>query len=284
MDSEIIRIMDTSIANRFYTKHIYQKLIKNEADWNHFSEKEVLLNSKEMERLLQEIQIADHFLVPSQFVKDSLLYSGVDPKKIHIVPYGVDVSLFAFSNRRKNITEGKLELLFVGQCSYRKGINYLLEAADRLTEAINLTIAGGYQSIPELYAEYESKPNIHFLGRVNHERLPEVYAKADIFILPSLSEGMSQVGLEAMASGLPLLCSKNCGVNDVVIEEQNGWILDNFDTKSIIKKLEYINKRRKMISDMGKNARETALKYSWEEYNKKVNSIISEILNGGRLR
>lgn len=277
-NTNIIRIMDTSIANREYTKHIYESVIKCKTDWDNFSEKEILLNKKEMKRLRDEIKQTDYFLVPSQFVKKSLQFSGVAAEKIRIVPYGVDAKLFQFSERRKDISSGVMELLFVGQCSYRKGINYLLEAVDKLPEMVNLTIVGSYMGIPDLYEKYKQSQNIKFLGRIQHDKLPDVYSKADIFVLPSLSEGMSLVGLEAMAAGLPLLCSQNCGVNDVVIENENGWILEEISTNSIIQSLNYINSIRHRIPEMGIRARKTAEQYSWDYYKNNMQKAILQIL------
>ena len=276
--SKVIRIMDTSIANRAYTKHIYESLIKNKDEWKHFSEKDILLDKHEMRRLIDEINLTDHFLVPSNFVKKSLEFSGVAPEKIHIVPYGVDPDLFCYTDRRADISEGALELLFVGECSYRKGINYLLEAAKGMPNVVNLTVVGGYQNIQDLYTEYKETSNIKFLGRINHDKLPEIYAKADVFVLPSLSEGMSLVGLEAMATGLPLLCSRNCGVNDVVEENKNGWILDSISAMGIVEALNKINDERANIPQMGMAARKTAEKYTWDFYKKNMIKTIYEIL------
>lgn len=171
-----------------------------------------------------------------------------------------------------------MELLFVGQCSYRKGINYLLEAVDKLPEMVNLTIVGSYMGIPDLYEKYRQSQNIKFLGRIQHDKLPDVYSKADIFVLPSLSEGMSLVGLEAMAAGLPLLCSQNCGVNDVVIENENGWILEEISTNSIIQSLNYINSIRHRFPEMGIRARKTAEQYSWDYYKNNMQKAILQIL------
>lgn len=279
-NSKIIRIMDMSIANRAYTKNIYESIIKSKNDWNHFSERDILLNEYEMKRLSDEIDETDYFLVPSKFVKKSLVFSGIKPEKIYIVPYGVDANLFKFSKRRKNISEGPLELLFVGECSYRKGINFLLEAVEKRQGKVNLTVVGGYQNIMELYQKYQKKSNIKFLGRIAHDKLPDIYASADIFVLPSLSEGMSLVGLEAMASGLPLLCSKNCGVNDVVVENENGWILNNISEDSIIQSIDSINAVREKIPMMGINARQTAEQYNWDHYNLNMQSTLKKILGG----
>ena len=108
--------------------------------------------------------------------------------------------------------------------------------------------------------------------------MPDVYSKADIFVLPSLSEGMSLVGLEAMAAGLPLLCSQNCGVNDVVIENENGWILEEISTNSIIQSLNYINSIRHRFPEMGIRARKTAEQYSWDYYKNNMQKAILQIL------
>lgn len=278
-NSKIVKIMDTSIANRAYTKFIYEQHIKDASEWSHFSESSVLLSNREMHRLLKEIEETDCFIVPSRFVKKSLMFSGVKEKNIYIVPYGVDAELFEFSNRRNNIEEGCLELLFVGECSYRKGINYLLEAVAKLEGKVNLTIIGGYQRILNLYKKYKDCDNINFLGRINHTNLPSYYSKADVFILPSLSEGLSLVGLEAMACGLPLLCSENCGVNDLVIEGVNGWILDEISTDSIFAKLLYVLANRKNINQMGINARHVAEKNNWERYTKKMQKTLNRILD-----
>lgn len=277
----IKRIMDTSIAARAYTKHIYEQRITSDDEWKHFSEKKVLLSNSEMKRLQDEIDETDYFLVPSCFVKDSLKYCGVADEKIFVVPYGVDASLFQFTPRRENITEGSLELLFVGQCAYRKGIQYLLEAVRRIGGAVRLTIVGGYQAIPELYKEYSSDSNITFLGRITHDKLPEIYAKADVFVLPSLSEGMSLVGLEAMASGLPLLCSANCGVNDLVKDWKNGWVLRELSAQGLIDALDDIGNHREQLEKMGRNARETAEKYDWENYKQNMGETLRRILKEG---
>lgn len=277
-ETEIIKIMDTSIANRAYTKSIYANVIKDIKEWDHFSEKNILLDPIEMDRLLNEISLTDYFIVPSNFVKESLLFSGVKEEQIYIVPYGVDINLFQYNDRRSEFMDDKLELLFVGECSYRKGINYLLEACANLNGKVNLTIVGGYHRILDLYNLYHNLPNINFLGRVNHDELPGFYKKADIFVLPSLSEGMSLVGLEAMACGIPVLCSKNCGVNDLVTEGYNGWLLSEISSSHIENRLNYILKHTCEISKMGKNARLVAEKHTWDQYTINMQKTIKKIL------
>ena len=276
--SGILRIMDTSIANRHYTKCIYQNVINSEEEWNRFSESHVLLNKKEMDRLLDEIHLTDHFLVPSNFVKDSLLYSGVQESKIHIVPYGVDIDEFYFSPRLPKKDKASIELIFVGECSYRKGINLLLSAVVKYEGQIHLTIIGNYQKSIELYQHYNNYDNISFLGRKDHEEISQYLNQADVFALPSLSEGMSLAGLEALASGLPLLCTKNCGVNDLIIDGYNGWIIEAGSEDAITFALNNIINCKRLLPEMSINARKTAEKYSWANYEKRMIDTINMIV------
>ena len=280
----IIRIMDTSIANRAYTKFIYEKTITNQSEWENFSEKDILLNDIEMKRLQDEINMTDYFFVPSTFVKNSLIFSGVSADKIHIIPYGVDCKMFQCTKRRVVSDDRPIKLLLVGECSYRKGIAYLLEAVLSYDNAFDLTVIGNYNRIQDLYEKYKQNKNIHFLGRINHDQLPIYYQDADIFVLPSLSEGLSLAGLEAMSCGLPIICSLNCGVNDLVEESRNGWIMEEISTDGLCVAMGKALLDRYKLHDMGIEARKKAEEYSWEHYEecvkKEINNIIGEQLNG----
>ena len=86
------------------------------------------------------------------------------------------------------------------------------------------------------------------------------------------------MGLEAMACGVPLLCSMNCGVNDVVMQGENGWILERIDSESIKETLKDIILNRTKLPEMGRNARLTAENYSWKVYEKNMQQALEKIL------
>lgn len=275
----IVRIMDVSSANFVYTGTIRERLAEDLKNASiNVSKEDIFVKAYSIKERIDEIRLTDHFIVPSQFVKKSIMFSGVDAEKIHIVPYGVDTELFRYSERRTNITEGSLELLFVAECTYLKGIGYLLEAVNNCKESVKLTIVGGYQKILPLYKMYHECQNICFLGRVPHDQLTSIYQKADVFVLPSLSEGMSRVGLEAMACGLPLLCSLNSGINDLVQEGRNGWILPEISSMAIEGQLKVILEERKNLIEMGREARITAEKYTWNNYAETMKRTLLKIL------
>jgi len=100
----------------------------------------------------------------------------------------------------------------------------------------------------------ESK--VFLLGYVKHENLPDYYNDSDIFILPSLFEGMSNTILEAMACGLPIITTDTGGTKELI--KGNGIIIKKGNPQSIVHAVFEIKK------DMGKISRKIALDYSWE--------------------
>lgn len=203
---QIKRIMDVSIAARPYMKAIYQTEIEQSGHDDLRKENEYMWNESLMKPMVQEINDTQYFLAASNFVKDSLVYCGVKPERIRIVPYGANVE----SNIvRKEIPAGnKIEFLFVGQVMYRKGISYLIDAMDSFDQNIaNLTITGAYNESDWFVKKGKALPHVNFTGLVTLDKMKAIYEKAHVFVLPSFAEGMAQVGIEAMACGLPIILS-----------------------------------------------------------------------------
>lgn len=268
---QIVKIMDVSIAQRDYLRKILQHEIEEtgirQIKEDHFSywNEAMIANDRE------GCNNIDYFLAPSQFVKNSLLEAGIKDKQIKIVPYGVNVS--QFTPKPNKDYGGRLKLLYVGSVSYRKGMHRLLNIVHRNAD-IDLFIAGGYNTASELYIKHKDAKNIHFLGFVTRDKLNALYNDCHVFVLPSLCEGMAMVGLEAMAAGLPIICSKNTGVNDAVINGINGYVYDYNDEAALLQYINIFKQDRDCISRMAAEARITALQYSWETYHERVAKVI----------
>lgn len=276
----IVRIMDVSIAQRDYLREILQQEINEtgirQIKEDHFSywNKTMIANDRE------GCNNIDYFLVPSQFVKNSLLTIGVKDKQIKIVPYGVNVDQFV-PKANKNYG-GRLKLLYVGSVSYRKGLHRLLKIIKENVD-VDLYIAGVYSATSELFVKYKDSKNIYFLGFVTRDKLNELYNGCHVFVLPSLCEGMAMVGLEAMAAGLPIICSKNTGVNDAVVDGINGYVYDYNNEAALLQYINIFKEDRNCIIRMATEARTTALQYSWEHYHKRVAKAIEECINENRI-
>ena len=106
----------------------------------------------------------------------------------------------------------------MGQVNYRKGIPYLLDVISEMGNTAELTIVGAYNPDDWFVKKYKDAANIHFIGLVTFDKMQKIYEQSDVFIIPSFAEGMAQVGIEAMACGLPIICTFNSGVSDLVEE------------------------------------------------------------------
>lgn len=225
---------------------------------------------------------ADAFLVGSSVVKNSVVALGGDGRKAKIVPYGVDTSRFFC---KEYIPVRKVHFIFVGTVYRRKGIQHLLPAFAELNpEAAELTLVGSYQSDDPLVREYSGRSNIHFKGFVTQDVAAELYRQADVFVLPSLGEGLAQVGIEAMASGLPIICSENSGVNDIVTEGKDGFVIPVSDRASLRDRMQWFIDHRDRIEDMGRSACATAHRYTWSYYEQNVADAVEAILSEGNDR
>ena len=186
----------------------------------------------------QEIDIADRILVNSEWSKEALLKQGISDSKIEIIPlaYGsLQTSQNSKSYPAAFSKERPLKVLFLGQVNLRKGVHYLVEALEQLQgKPIQMDFVGPrYVEIPSKY----HSAGVHFHGSVSRSTAETFYENADLFILPTLSDGFAITQLEALAKGLPLLVSKNCA--RLVQHGYNGYLLEEISTSNLVKALAY---------------------------------------------
>ena len=217
------------------------------------------------ERLDAEIELADYILVGSKFAQESFIEEGVPIGKLIVIPYGADTDFFRPPQDvvRSN---SSFRLLFVGQIGQRKGISYLLEAAQRLKKSkTSLTLVGQIQGAGEALEHYSDL--FQHIPHLPRNDLGEVYKQADVFVFPTLVEGLGLVVLEAMASGLPVITTPN-GPGDIVRDGIDGFIVPPRDVDAIVDSLERLRCDQALRKKMGTNARRRALEFTWESYRK----------------
>lgn len=276
-DKNIIKILDMSSANRAYILKIFLSEWRKGASID-IDKIDYYKNPELLKRYLEEIYKADYFLVASQYVAKSLEFSGISRDKMIMIPYGVDVNQFTISTHKK-YDDGDIKFLYVGRVTCAKGCNYLLEAFSEMQQyPIQLYLYGDTTIEPELVKKYKEYCNIHFCGVVRHEQMCEIYNNSDVMIVPSLTEGLSLSGLEAMCSGLPIICTENSGVNDLVTDGKEGFVIPIGNVDEIINKIKWFIDNTEKINIMGEYANKKAKNYSWETYEKKVFTEISKIL------
>lgn len=165
-----------------------------------------------------------------------------------------------------DLPKNKVMVLTVGRLIEYKGIDHLISAWHRLPDSIlqNTTLCiagtGPARKKLELFARQNSKTDIKFLGFVEYNTLPELYSNADIFILPSLEDNWGFVINEAMASGLPVLCSINAIAKEMILPGKNGYLFDPLNQTQMIATMITLFKNRDLWVKMGQYGQITASK------------------------
>lgn len=195
----------------------------------------------------------------SQGLRELALQS-YDGKEIKVIPNGIDVDEFKPLRSKKR---GKrIRVVSVGRLITRKGYEYLIEAL-KGKKNFELSIIGEGDLLEDLKKlASENSVKVTFLGRIDHESMPQILNKNDIFCLPSLNEGMSNAVLEAMACGLPVITTDTGGSKELI--KGNGFIVEKRSVVELKKALEKFEKDVELIGSMGKVSRSLAEEMSWK--------------------
>jgi len=221
-----------------------------------------------IERASAEPLAADWVLAPSGFVRDTLVAEGVSPSKIVVLPYGADSARFHPSTRRDDAV---FRILFVGGVSQRKGIKYLLEAFKQLRlPNAELVLVGGIVGSGEGLKPYLG--NFRHITHVPHREVHVWFQNADIFVYPSLFEGSALAIYEALASGLPVITTPNAG--SVVRDSVDGFIIPVRDVETLMEKILLLYRDHELRSTMGFNARARAEQFTWEQYRRRLGTLL----------
>jgi len=214
--------------------------------------------------VLEELDLADHIFVVTDFAKETYERAGIDGRKICVLGRGADLARFSPGDEKDNV----FRVLFAGRIGIRKGVQYLLDAWKGLDlKNAELVLLGSVDhNFRSVVSQYSDLRNVVFTGFLKN---PEaVYKKASIFAFPSLEEGGAKVTYEAMASGLPLIATENSG--SVMRDGIDGFLVPIRDSKALGEKILYFYEQREEIRRMGANAVEQVKQYSWERYQERL--------------
>lgn len=178
----------------------------------------------ELKRRLAEYEEADYILCPSEFVRRSFLARGFAPGKILKNIYGVSPPCEP-ARPAATAKPRSLRILFVGTISIRKGVRYLVEAFRKVRVPGKELWLVGPPSAPTGLENILLPEGVSFRGVLKGEALRAAYQGADIFVLPSVEEGMALVMGEAMGNGLPVIATTNTGADDLYTDGVEGFIV-----------------------------------------------------------
>jgi glycosyltransferase involved in cell wall biosynthesis len=209
------------------------------------------------EFLLKRITLADRLVTVCSQSTAEALQAGFSSRQVVQIPNGVDTNYFetlSSSGNRKDIT-------FIGRLDHMKGVQVLLEAFKTLKEngvAAHLTIIGDGPDREKLKSRAMQAgiaDSISFCGAV--EDIIPYLQKSALFVLPSLSEGLSNVLLEAMACGLPIVTTRVGGNIDLIRDGENGILVETENSNQLSVAIKKILQDKALAKKLGSEARKT---------------------------
>lgn len=242
----------------------------------------------EMDRLL--CACATYINPEGKGVADDLRRFGITKKPLHIIGNGNVRGIDAdyWNGKNCKVEESKVikneddlfTFIFVGRMVGDKGINELIDAFKRLSNARLMLVGPMENDLDPLKEEtvYEIKhnPNIHWVGLQQDVR--PYYMQADAFVFPSYREGFPNTVLEAGAMGLPAIVTDINGANEIIVPKENGIIIPPRDADALYHAMRYMIDHTDDVKSMAANARKMVLdryeqKYIWSELLKVYQSL-----------
>ena len=221
-----------------------------------------------LHRMEQIFAACDRILVPSEVARASFAEMGY-AGKVTVIHTGVDHQFFSPAQRDRS---RGFRVCYVGRVELVKGIGYLLQAWKSLgLPGAELMLVGALQpEMKSVLAAY-SDSSVHLTGWIPAEEVAKHYSEASIFVMPSVNEGLAQVLLEAMASGLPVVATDVSGAMECMASGQQGIIVPARNVEALADAILWCYQHREEIEVMGKAARARIENhFTLEHYNQRV--------------
>ena len=271
-------VCEQTIAPYAFEQRILQEERKLHPGWE--SEDDDTCAQAYIDREQAEWELADVILCGSEFVRAAIGECGGPIERCRVVPYGVEgqvsgvrcqvsgeepsppAPLPQAGEGSNSLPTEPLRVLTVGTVSLRKGAPYVLKAARRLKDKAVFRMAG--PSLLSPYGEQQLREAVELVGPVPRSRVAEHFAWADVFLLPSVCEGSATATYEAIAGGLPVLCTPNAG--SVIEDGRQGFVVPLRDEAAIVDRLLQLNDDRSLLARMGQQAFALSREYTVARY------------------
>jgi glycosyltransferase involved in cell wall biosynthesis len=218
----------------------------------------------------EEALLADLVLAASEYVKRGLVDLGLAPERIAVVPYGLGAGFYSEPPAPQ---PGRV--LYVGTVDSHKGIAYLAAAARQLKAEGYAAefIAVGPPSSPDIM-KHPAFAGLNYVGQVPRSEVKQEFARADVFVFPTLTDGFGMVLLEALFAGLPIICTPNCG--NVVRDGFNGRVVPTHDGPALAAAIREIVGDRDVRARMSRNALARKPEFTLETYQRHLIEAVRE--------
>jgi glycosyltransferase involved in cell wall biosynthesis len=207
-----------------------------------------------------------------------------EPGRIWYVPNGVEQRFFI---PREFPEKKECNLLFVGTWIDRKGVYYLADTFELVAKnfsGVRLTVAGSSAPAEQVKGMFapQVRDRVNVIPFVSREDIRAVYATHDIFVFPSLVEGMPLTLLEAMATGMPVITTNTCGMADVIENGVNGLLVPAADAERLAAGIKRLWQSTDLRKRLGLAGRETMRRYTWEGVTEQLEQVCALAARSGK--
>ncbi|MEO1429953.1 MAG: glycosyltransferase family 4 protein [Cyanobacteria bacterium J06633_8] len=237
------------------------------------------------------LSLADLIITSSEYSKNEIVSVGINPDLVHVLSPGLDRDKFNLSFNLSSSSDelnykNSKKILCVGNYVPRKGIIYLIKALSQIQyKEFTLDLVGNrkdnssyYNLLINAVEKLKLTECVVFHDGANQENLKQLYASADIFVLPSLKETFGIVFLEAMHYGLPIITTNVSAMPELVKQGQNGILVPPADSQALAEAITTLIEQPNLIKQMGEYGRKkVANSYYWEHTCSKFVSIIENM-------
>jgi len=189
---------------------------------------------------------------------------GLDPKKSRVIQTGVDPTFFSPVDTRE--PSDRIRVVTTGRLDWNKGLTYGLQAIRGLVDAgvpVMFSIIGDgpdRQRILFAIDDLRLHDSVRLLGRLAPIAVRDELRRSDIFILPSLTEGLSNAAVEAMGCGLPVVLTDVGGAREAVVDGVEGFVVPLWDSPAMTEAIRNLARDPQLRMRMGRAARERVLR------------------------
>ena len=222
----------------------------------------------------QELHLADLIVVPSEFVRTTLLDHNATSQPIAVVPFGSPPPLSA---PPKTCSSGPLKVLYVGSLGQRKGLSYALDAVQSLGSQVSFTLIGRVAP-PECRPLVAALRRHRWIETLPHHQVLEQMRQHDVLLLPSLFEGYALVISEALSQGLPVITTPNSGGTLTIRNGLEGFIVPIRSSYAIADRLQQLAGNRDQLVEMRHACLRRAAELSWACYEYGLRTVVGHCL------
>jgi glycosyltransferase involved in cell wall biosynthesis len=266
---------------------------------SHFLEWE--LEGKNHSLARQVLAPAEAVICPSRELAQATLSAGFDRSQIWTIPNGVDINVFSPLNdgsrirAKYGIGSEELVVLCPRRWEKKNGVTYWLRALPIVLEAVGPRLPVRFLLVGDYLKDDESSDRANILntiadinlgnrliitGNIPHYEMPEVFASANLVVLPSLMEATSVAGLEAMASGVPLIGTQVGGIPEIIVHGQTGLLVPPMSPEALAEAMVLLLRDPDRRRAMGQAAHQRVLdEFTWDIIAEKTIHVYRTVLS-----